>query len=229
MATESRQQLLDKIDALQSRMLLLDRKSLQMAALSADNDRLRELLNASSSIDDQVLIAELVGISPNPNRLELVVNKGRSDGVKVGLAVLDSSGLMGQIIRVNEFTSWVLLAADSNFAVPVQVNRNGVRAIAYGAGRLDEMELANVLNTADIRVGDLLVSSGLGGRFPKGYPVATVTKIVHDPGRPFSKILARPMAKLNQSRLLLIVFPTKKRLGSSHHFEIMQPVLTRKK
>ena len=206
-STVSRKDLLDTIDMMQSRMLLLERKSQQLAALSAENNRLRELLNASSTVNDKVLITELIGVSPNPSRLEMMVDKGQGDGVKIGMAVLDSSGLMGQIVEVNEFNSRVLLVADSNHAVPVQVNRNAVRAIAYGTGQLDEMELANVLDTTDIKIGDLLVSSGLGGRFPKGYPVATISEIIHDPGRSFSRVLAKPMAKLNQSRLLLIVLP----------------------
>jgi rod shape-determining protein MreC len=211
MTMVSRQDLLDKIESMQSRILLLERKAQQLAALSAENDRLRELLNASSTVHDKVLITELIGVSPNPNKLEMIVDKGKRDGVKEGMAVLDSSGLMGQIVQVNEFTSRVLLIADANQAVPVQVNRNDVRAIAYGTGSLDELELANVLDTADIKVGDLLVSSGLGGRFPKGYPVARVTKIVRDPGRSFARVTAVPMAKLNQSRLLLIVLPGHKK------------------
>ncbi len=209
-STVSRQDLLDQIESMQSRMLLLERKSQQLAALLAENDRLRELLNASAKVQDKVLITELVGVSPNPNKLEMVVDKGRGDGVEEGMAVLDSFGLMGQVIEVTEFTSRVLLIADANHAVPVQVNRNAIRAIAYGTGQLDELELANVLDTTDIKVGDLLVSSGLGGHFPKGYPVATISKIERDPGRSFSRVLASPMAKLNQSRLLLIVLPGKK-------------------
>jgi rod shape-determining protein MreC len=211
MTMVNRKDLLDKIDSMQARMLLLERKAQQLAALSAENDRLRELLNASSTVHDKVLITELIGVSPNPNKLEMIVDKGKNDGVKEGMAVLDSSGLMGQVVQVSEFTSRVLLIADTNHAVPVQVNRNAVRAIAYGTGRLDELELANVLDTADIKVGDLLVSSGLGGRFPKGYPVARVTNIVRDPGRSFARVTAVPMAKLNQSRLLLIVLPGHKR------------------
>ena len=113
---------------------------------------------------------------------------------------------MGQVIEVNEFTSRVLLISDNRHAVPVKVNRNGVRAIAYGVGSVNYLELGNVPDTTDIEVGDLLVSSGLGGRFPKGYPVARVSNIEHDPGQPFARVKAIPLAQLNRSELLLLVF-----------------------
>jgi len=131
---------------------------------------------------------------------------GRKDNLYVGQAVLDAEGLMGQVIEVGLATSRVLLISDVSHGIPVHVNRNGVRAIAVGSGSLDQLTLIHVPDTADIMVGDLLVSSGLGGRFPKGYPVGVVSMVKHDPGQPFAIVEARPMANLDRSRYVLLVF-----------------------
>jgi len=202
----SRESLEDELDLMRSRMLVLERKSQKLASVTAELNRLRELLNASRIVDEGVVVAEMIGVSPDPDNQYIIINKGAQDRVYLGQAVLDSQGLMGQIIEVNEFASRVLLISDNRHAVPVQVNRNGVRAIAYGVGALDYLELGNVPDTSDIEVGDLLVSSGLGGRFPQGYPVATVSSIKHDAGRSFARIKVFPEAQLNRSRLLLLVF-----------------------
>lgn len=124
----------------------------------------------------------------------------------MGQAVLDASGLFGLVIQVNSLTSRVLLVADANHAVPVQVNRNGMRSILVGTGDLNVLEMEFVPDTADIQIGDQLMTSGLAGRFPEGYPVAEVVAIEHDPGEPFAHIRARPQAELARSRSLLLVF-----------------------
>lgn len=202
----SRDELEEELDILRDRVLVLERKSQKLASVTAELNRLRELLNASRLLDEGVVVTELVGASPDPDNQFIVIDRGEEDGVYVGQAVLDGNGLMGQVIEVNEFRSRVLLIADNRHAVPVHVNRNGLRAIAHGVGSLDHLSLGNVPDTADIQVGDLLVSSGLGGRFPRGYPVARVSKIEHHGGRPFATVEARPEAQLNRSRLLLLVF-----------------------
>nr|WP_256385766.1 rod shape-determining protein MreC [Hahella sp. CCB-MM4] len=203
---KSRTDLQQENEALRNRMLILEAKSQRLASLSAEVNRLRELLNASSVVDDSVLVAEIIGVSPDPYTHQVVVNKGSDDGIYVGQPVLDSQGLFGQVTQVTPLSSRVLLISDSNHAVPIQVNRNGVRGILVGIGALDRLELANVPDTADIIEGDLLVSSGLGGKFPPGYPVAVVSSIVHDPGEPFARVEARPLAELNRSRHILMVF-----------------------
>ncbi len=202
----SRQALQEENEALKSELLILQRKLQQMAALAAENVRLRRLLGSSDMLQDNVLVAELVGVSPNPLSHSVVINKGRSDGVYDGQPVLDAFGLMGQVVEVTPGSSRVLLITDSNHALPVQVNRNGVRAIAEGTGHINRLRLRHVSNTTDIREGDTLVSSGLGERFPVGYPVAEVEKVVRDPGQAFSTVIARPMARLDRSRHLLLVF-----------------------
>jgi rod shape-determining protein MreC len=113
---------------------------------------------------------------------------------------------MGQVVELMPYTSRVLLLTDTTHSIPVQVNRNGLRAIASGTGNPERLELRHVADTADIKEGDLLVSSGLGQRFPAGYPVATVKEVIHDSGQPFAIVRAVPTAALNRSRYLLLVF-----------------------
>ena len=183
--------------------------------LAAENNRLRELLNASSLVEDSVIVSELIGINPDPYVHEVVINKGEQDGVRIGQAVVDANGLMGQVIQASQLTARVLLISDSSHAVPVQVNRNGLRAVAVGKGVHRRAGAGKRPGHRRYQGGDLLVSSGLGGRFPPGYPVATVTRVAHDPGRPFAHVLARPAAQLNQSRLVLVLFKDARKLAAA--------------
>ncbi len=204
--SRSRSELLEENTVLRAESLVLKGKVQKMASLAAENIRLRELLNSSALIDDGVLVAELVGVSPNPSTHEVIVNKGQLDGAYVGQPLIDAQGLMGQVIEVSRYNSRAILITDATHAIPIQVNRNGVRAIAEGTGLLDELRLKHVAATTDIQPGDILVSSGLGQIFPVGYPVATVDSVEHDPGQPFLHVIARPNAKLNRSRHVLLVF-----------------------
>jgi rod shape-determining protein MreC len=203
---QSRWQLAEDNERLQRENLVLQGRSQQMASLQAENVRLRALLNSTALLRDDVLVAELVGISPDPVRHQLVLNKGENDGVFIGQPLIDADGLMGQVVEVSASTSRVLLLTDATHSIPVQVNRNGVRAIAEGTGSLGTLEIHHVSATTDIEVGDLLVTSGLGGRFPGGYPVAVVSEIERDPGQTFARVLARPSAALDRSRHVLLVF-----------------------
>lgn len=211
----TRDDLLEENEALRARLLILERRALKYAALASENNELRRLMNSSEVLDDRVIVAEVVGVSPDPFSHEVIINKGSRDGVSVGQAILDANGLLGQVQQTSSFTSRVLLVSDSSHAVPVEVVRNGLRAILLGNGDIDSLELVHVPDTADIRKDDLLVSSGLGGRFPKGYPVAKVSRITKEPGEPFVEIEATPMASLNRSRLVLVVFPPEEQAGES--------------
>ena len=203
---QSRTQLLEENARLRRENLVLQGRSHQMASLQAENVRLRALLNSSAMLRDDVLVAELIGVSPDPMRHLLVLNKGEQDGVFVGQPLIDADGLLGQIVEVSSISSRAMLITDATHSIPVQVNRNGVRAIAEGTGVLGMLEVHHVAATTDIREGDLLVTSGLGGRFPVGYPVAVVSEVERDPGQPFARILARPSAALDRSRHVLLVF-----------------------
>ena len=190
---------------LKAQSLVLQRKLQKMAAVTAENIRLRELLRSSAVLDESVMVAEVIGVDPEPFTHELIINKGRTDGAFVGQPLLDAYGVMGQIITVNRYTSRALLITDSRHATPVQVNRTGVRAVAAGNGVFNELELLHLPDTADIRKGDVLLTSALGGRFPYGYPVATVDRVRRDPGQPFAVVTALPTAQLNRSREVVMV------------------------
>ena len=198
---------LEKENAFLNREILVYKGQLQrMAAISAENTRLRSLLNATEMLSDKVLVAELIGVSPDPLSHTIIINRGRVDGAYVGQPVMDEKGLMGQIIEVQLSSSKVLLLTDDAHALPVQVIRNGVRAIAEGIGDFRRLSLRYVSPTVDIKEGDVLVSSGIGGRFPAGYPVGAVLDVHRDPGQPFMTIEVEPSANIERSRHLLLVF-----------------------
>lgn len=191
--------------ALHSEALALELKVQQMAALAAENIRLRELLEAGRRLEPDTRLVELIGVNPDPFQHEVILNQGSEDSVFVGQPVLDAGGVMGQVVSLAHYTSRAMLITDARSAIPVEINRNGFRSIALGKGVLDELELEHVPDTVDIREGDLLVTSGLGGRFPRGYPVARVREVIRDPGRPFTLVKAGPTARLDRSRHLLLV------------------------
>ncbi len=187
--------------------LLLQAGQQKLEALEAENMRLRNLLESSFKIGERVLIAELIAVDLDPYRQQLVINKGRISGVFIGQPVLDANAVMGQVIHVNRLRSTVLMITDASHALPVQVNRTGLRTIAMGTGHINLLILPYLPNNADIIAGDLLVTSGLGGRFPAGYPVAKVSSVSNEPGAPFASIQARPSAHLDRSREVLLVWP----------------------
>lgn len=193
-------------DALHRENLALSARLQQFEALEAENMRLRDLLGSSFKIGDRVLIAELLSVDLNPYRHQVLINKGDTSGVYEGQPVLDANAVMGQIVRVNPLSSAVLLITDADHALPVQINRNGLRTVAAGTGFVNRLELPHLPNNADVQVGDLLVTSGLGGRFPPGYPVARVTEVSRDSGKPFATVVAAPTARLDRTREVLLVW-----------------------
>ncbi|MDH3642763.1 MAG: rod shape-determining protein MreC [Gammaproteobacteria bacterium] len=202
----TRSLLLDQNKELERKVLELSKISMQYLNLLKENENLRELLGSQARLPDEVLIAELIGVVPAVNAHQVVIDKGADSGIVLGQAVIDSEGLFGQVAEVDRFTSRVLLITDKDHAVPVQINRNGVRSIAGGTGRIDRLELEYVPITADIVKGDLVETSGLGGRFPQGYPVGYVDTVVVDPTASFAEVSIRPTALLDRSRHVLVVF-----------------------
>lgn len=190
---------------LRSSSIILERKVQQMMVLRAENIRLRELLNASASVDDKVLLAELIGVNPDPFQHQVILDKGTEDGVFVGQPVLDAGGIMGQVVEVSLYTNRTMLVTDGRHALPVEVVRNGMRAIALGKGNHSELDITHIPDNADVRVGDVFISSALGGRFPYGYPLAKVVFVERDPSRKFMIVKAKPLARLNNSRYVLMV------------------------
>lgn len=192
---------------LSSENLVLQAKLQKMTSLMVENVRLRELLNAKALLQERVMVAQVVSLSTDNHVHEVVINRGWRDGVYTGQAVLDAYGLLGQVLVAGESLSKVVLISDQRHAVPVQVDRNGLRFIIEGQNNTDNMQLPYVALTADLAVGDTLSSSGLGGVFPAGYPVARVASIEPDEGKAFTKVTVEPFAKLNRSRYVLLVFP----------------------
>lgn len=203
--TETRSNLMESRERLERQVLILEQKVQRLAVLQAENVRLRELLNSSANLDASVLVAEIIGVDPDPNRQELVINKGGQDNVVQGQAVLESQGLIGQVVETGPLSARVLLITDASHAMSVQVNRNGVRAILAGTGQGSRLRLLYVPDTADIKEGDLLVSTGLGQLYPRGYPVARVSRVSHQSGAAFADIEARPTARLDRVSHVLLV------------------------
>lgn len=191
--------------ALHTQNLLLQAKVQKILALEKENTQLRALLSSSSKIGGKVLVAQVLSINSNPFDPQIVLDKGSSNKVYEGQPVLGANGVMGQIIEVGPITSRVLLITSTRSAVPVQDNRNGMRAIAAGDGS-GRLKLMYVPDTADIKVGDVLVTSGLGLTFPQGYPVGVVHDITHPPEEQFAAISVIPAAKINRSRQVLLVW-----------------------
>lgn len=202
------QQLLNLNRELRRQVLELAQVSQQFVALKSENDRLRELLGSQGRVPFEVLIAEIVGVVPHPATHQIIIDKGSNAGVEIGQPILDAHGLFGQVVAVSLATSRVMLITDRDHAVPVQVNRSGFRSIAGGTGQLHELLLENVAVSADIAEGDLVETSGLGNRFPRGYPVGTVTSVVIEATSPYAEVLIRPSARLDRSRHVLAVFAT---------------------
>lgn len=202
----TRESLQAELTNLQTQQLLYDVRLQKLAALESENRRLRHLLDSSTKVSERVLIAELLAVDMEPFTSQIVLNKGRGSGVFIGQPLLDAKGIMGQVTGVEPFTSTAMLITDPNHAIPVAVNRNGLRSIAIGSGSNKDLNIPHLPNNADIQIGDLLISSGLGGRFPPGYPVATITAIEIDPGQPFARVRAEPMAELQRSREVLLVW-----------------------
>lgn len=201
----SRTALVQENAQLRRKQILISAQLQKLTTLEAENRRLRMLLESSLALPERALIAELLGVDFDPYRHQILLNRGTHHGVQVGQPLLDQQGIIGQIIHANTFTSTAMLITDPNHALPVQVNRNGLRTLAVGTGNPQGLELPYIRNNEDIRAGDLLVTSGLGGRFPRGYPVARVTTVEFDPARPFAHVAARPTSPLDRSREVLLI------------------------
>ena len=201
----SRESLLDENERLTQENLILAGKTQRLAALIADNARYRTLMNAASLVNEELMVTRIIAVSPDPVRHAVWLDKGARNGVREGQALLAAEGLMGQVVAVGEGNCRALLITDSAHALPVQVNRNGVRGIIEGTGELSKLTLRHLPATTDIVVGDLLVTSGLAGRFPPGYPVAEVTRVVMAPGQSFAEVDAKPLAEMDRGSYALIV------------------------
>lgn len=205
-AFADRGELLAENDRLKREQLGANFRLQRFAALEVENARLRELLDSTAVLGERVLIAEILAVDLDPYRQRLNVNRGLADDVFVGQALLDANGVVGQVVKVGPLTAEAVLITDADHAVPVTVNRNGLRTIAVGTGDSSRLRLPYLTNSADVRVGDLLVSSGLGGVFPSGYPVGKVIEVRQRPGQSFAEVIAEPVSALDREQEVLLVW-----------------------
>lgn len=190
---------------LREQQRLLNARLQKMVVLEAENGRLRQMLGSSSKVSNEVIVAELLSVDQNPYRQLIVLNKGSVDELQAGMAVIDGYGVMGQVVHVNLSTSTVKLISDPEHAIPVQFIKSGLRTIAFGNGSTDSLEIRFLPATAEIEVGDELVTSGLGGRFPSDYPVAVIREIRQSETTGFKSAIATPSAHLDRSREVLVI------------------------
>ena len=203
----TKKSLIDENMQLRYQQTMLEAQLQKLMLLRHENSQLKELLSVSSPVNMQAMAAQILAVDTTRSRQLLILNKGTRDGVFVGQPVLDAKGVMGQIIDVGLMTSTILLISDAKCAVPIRNNRTGERAILVGTNSMTHLSLINLPGTSSIKKGDLLVTSGLGRRYPEGYPVGRVEDVSHMPGDDFMTVRVTPIARLNRNRLVLLIWP----------------------
>lgn len=202
----TRQTLIEKNREFEARHLENRVQLQKLNIIEKENDRLRRLLSAIPKTTERLLISEIISVDLDPYRHLILLNKGSNNGVYKGQPIIDSTGVMGQVIHVSARSSMAMLITDASHAIPVQIDRTGHRANLFGTGKTDHLDLRHLPHNIDIQLGDMLISSGLGGTFPPNYPVARVTKVEHEPGEPFTTIEATPLAQVETTREVLLVW-----------------------
>lgn len=215
LASENRQ--------LRAALLLAQARLNRVAAQAAQNVRLKNLLDAQKHFGLQVQFARLIDIDLDPFRHRVVLDVGSNQSVAVGQPVIDAHGIMGQIVETLPNTSVAMLITDPNHAIPVTVERTGLRTIAYGSGAIDRLDLPNIPISADVKIGDALVSSGLGGRFPAGFPVGEIRAVNNDASGLFTAAIATPAAALDRSGEVLLLRDQAEPYGPPAPLEEMGP------
>ena len=205
--TRARNDLISENHQLQQQLLETSASVQTQAALEQENQRLRNLLDATQGRAYQFQFAEMLRVDLDPFSHKVWINRGTGEGVTVGQAVIDGLGIIGQVEDVHLHYSTVRLISDPDHALPVQINRTGLRTVAYGSGRTDHLLMPNVPLQADVSPGDMIVTSGLGDRFPPGFPVGEVERVQRDSGVTFAVVYLRPFAALDRGREVLLIEP----------------------
>ena len=207
--SESRDELQRDNARLKDEILLTAARLQRLSALHAENERLRALLDARRQVPDEVRVVEIMSVDANPFRHNVVLDIGSNDGVYDGQAIVDAAGVIGQVMKAGPLTANAILISDPGHALLVEVNRNGLRTVAYGTGEFGRLDLPGLPNNADIQPGDLLVTSGLSGAFPSGYPVAVVDTVTRIPQEAFADVTATPAAALDQVREVMLIWSSR--------------------
>jgi rod shape-determining protein MreC len=205
-ALSTQQSLLEKNREFEARHLENRVQLQKLDIIEKENERLRKLLGAIPKTTERLLISEIINVDLDPYKQLILLNKGSNSDVYQGQPIIDAQGVMGQVVHVGPMSSTAVLITDASHAIPVQVNRTGLRAIAFGSGKIDQLNLRHLPHNVDIKEGDLLITSGLGGVFPPNFPVAVITRIERPAGEPFATIEALPHALLDKSREVLLVW-----------------------
>lgn len=205
--TSDRQLLLQQRDQLNNQLLLFKEEQQRARYLQAENARLRQLLGSKAQLPSEAIIAEIIGVSPDPLRAAVILDKGTVDGVQAGHAVVDAQGLFGQVVDVSVQSSWVVLITDRSHGIPARNNRTGVRMIVGGTGAMDSLVLEDLPASTDLQEGDLIETSGLGGRFPVGYPIGAVVSVNSSADSPYLQAALTPAAALLKVGHVLIITP----------------------
>ena len=212
----ARNRLLSDNANLRAEHIRLELQLQKLTSLEKENARLRKLLSSTKRFEkEKLLIAELLSIDLYPYLQRVVLNKGTQDGVYEGQPLLGAKGIIGQVNKVGPYTSVAILITDPNHALLGVIARSGRRNLVVGTGNIDKLELQHVTNTADIKIGDLVITSGLDNRYPNNYPVAEITSIQQIAGQAFAKVEARPLANLNTMREILLIWPTEDAVDSN--------------
>ncbi len=204
--TKSEAQLRRENTAMQAELLQAQVRLQKLSELSAENNRLRGLLDTPLIIDGRMQIAEVIGTDADPLRHIIIINRGSVDHLKVGQTVLDDKGIMGQLVDVYPHSSRVMLLSDKEHSLSVRLERTGMRAIVSGKGDLGQLKMDYVPTSANIKIGDKVFSSGLGEHFPAGYLVGTVSKVSRHTSGEFAEIGVQPAAQLASGHHVVILF-----------------------
>lgn len=201
----TRRQLMKENQDFRENELFFYEQVMQLSIVRLENKRLRSLLASPVRHGIKKMFAEILSVDSDPYSHQVVINRGANDGVYEGQPVLDEKGIVGQILHVGSISSRVILISDISHAIPVRVQRNGLRMIASGSGQIDRLVHNFVSHSADVKEGDLLVTSGLGGKYPEGYPVARVVLVRADESHEFATIYSEPVAQIDRLRYMLLL------------------------
>lgn len=204
---KSQQKILEENQQLKDSLLLQNGQLQRLQFLQQENDKLRALLGARPVTEGKRLIAEVLAVYSHPFSHQIVLNKGSTDGISVGQPIIDDLGVLGQVVTVGPNSSRAILIADNTHAISARVERTGLSVVAEGIGQANSLRLSHLPHSTDVVVGDRLVTSGLDGVFPEGYPIAKVVSVVRDARQPFLQVSAEPYAKLDRIRYVLVVWP----------------------
>lgn len=224
----SRHELQDRLALLEHEVRSHDAALMMLDEYERENAELRRLLEASRRIEVNFRAAELMNIDLNPYSHRVLINRGRRDGLEEGQPVIDAVGVIGQVDRVARNSAQVILISDPDHALPVRVRRTDLRTVAYGSGQINALRLTDLPMNVDLEPGDVLITSGLGGLFPPGLPVAEVRTVTRRSGEPFARAEARPLGRLDRARHVLVVAvdtePVEREPPDTHEEDVETPV-----